>query len=162
MHGILSVWLAIPAHHPPIAGRDGSVALAGLWVAVAGLAVGLGAPLITWWLRKSRKAKFHVPHLGRIMEDLDTAIGNGDLPLIRFHLIRWRMLAANAYGILMDAKPDDVAVPRCLLKSIRLAQSAGAALVSDDERAVSAYMAARNAIADAFDTLNIWVSRRHR
>jgi hypothetical protein len=42
------------------------------------------------------------------------------------------------------------------------ARAVGAALISDDEYAFSTCMTARNAINDAFDALNIWVSRRHR
>jgi hypothetical protein len=160
MHGIDSVWLAV--HHSPPAGGDGWVGVVGLWVAVAELIVTLAGPVRKWWARRARKAKFYVAQLGRIMEDLDAAIDAGDLRAIRFHLCRWRRLAARVYGVLMDAKPDDDQVLRCMRTSMRLARVAGAALVSDDESAVTAYMAARNAINAAFDVLNIWVSRRHR
>jgi len=96
------------------------------------------------------------------MRDLDTAMGARYLPSIRRHLCDWRLRAANVHGLLLDAKPDDNAVIECMKESMRLARAAGAALVSDDEYAFSTCVTARNAINDAFDTLNIWVSRRHR
>ncbi len=144
------------------------VAVVGLVVAVAALAVAITGPPGKWWRarrarkaeeRKKREARFHIPELGRILEDLAAAIETGDPQTIRYNLDRWRLRATTVCGILSADQSGDQGVHNCLKRTIKLARDASTALLKGDRRAKFAYLEALKVMTAAFDRLNRWVGR---
>jgi hypothetical protein len=168
------------------------VSVAGLIIATAGLIIAIAGPTRNWWrARRAKKAaaraeleaaaqaeleataqveleaaeraeleeRFQVPLLVAIAEDLDAAIAADDPQRIKYQLERWRREASRVHGLLIVANSDTAL--RCMSQSISLAREASSVLLRG-ESAVSTYMAARDAITAARDTLITWVSRQSR